>query len=110
MSKKVKEYSPEFKFKVVTELLKQEKTQTEVSQQYGIPPCTLRAWYNQFTENGESVFTGRKQDKIFKDEIKSKEREIEELQKIVGQLTVSGNWVKKKYKEAGLSIPQEYDR
>ena len=88
MSKKVKEYSPEFKFKVVMELLKQEKTQTEISQQYGIPPCTLRAWYNQFLENGESVFTGRKQDKIFKDEIKSKEKEIEELHKTVGELTV----------------------
>jgi transposase-like protein len=108
MSKKVKEYSPEFKFKVVMELLRQEKTQAEVSQQHGIPPCTLRAWYNQFLENGESVFTGRKQDKIFKDEIKSKEKQIEELHKTVGQLTVSVNWVKKKYKENGLSFPKEY--
>ena len=32
MSKKVKEYSPEFKLKVVMELLKQELTQTELSQ------------------------------------------------------------------------------
>lgn len=110
MSKKVKEYNAEYKFKIVKELLKQEKTQIEISQEYGIPTCTLRAWLNHFLENGESVFTGRKQDKIFKDEIKAKEKEIEELHKTVGQLTVTVNWVKKKYRENGLSFPKEYDR
>lgn len=108
--KKAKEYSPEFKFKIVMELLRQEKTQTEISQQYGMPPCTLRAWLNQFLENGESVFTGRKQDKVFKDEIRSKEQTIDELHKTVGQLTLEVNWMKKKSKEAGLPLPQEYDR
>jgi transposase-like protein len=109
-SKKVKEYSAEFKFKVVLELLKQENTQIEISQKYGIPTCTLRAWYNQFFESGDSVFTGKKQDKIFKDEIKAKEKEIEELHKTVGELTVANNWMKKKSRQAGLSIPKEYDR
>ncbi|KKP40248.1 MAG: transposase IS3/IS911 family protein, transposase [Candidatus Peregrinibacteria bacterium GW2011_GWC2_33_13] len=108
--KKAKEYSPEFKFKIVKELLSQESTQTEISQREGMPPCTLRAWMNQFLENGESVFAGRKQDKVFKDEIKSKEREIEELHKTVGLLTVTVNWIKKKYRENGLSFPQEYGR
>ena len=110
MSRKVKEYAPEFKFKIVMELLKQDQTQNEISQKYGIPTCTLRAWYKQFIENGEFIFTGRKQDKLFKDKIKSKEKEIEELHKTVGQLTVSVNWVKKKYSEFGLSMPKEYDR
>lgn len=108
--KKAKEYSPEFKFKIVKELLRQEKTQTEISQQHGMPPCTLRAWLNQFLENGESVFTGRQQDKTLKDEIKSKEKEIEELHKTVGQLTVTVNWMKKKSKQAGLPLSEEYDR
>lgn len=108
--KKVKEYSPEFKFKIVKELLRQEKTQTEISQREGIPTCTLRAWLNQFLENGEAIFAGRQQDKILKDEIKTKEREIEELHKTVGQLTVTVNWIKKKYRENGLQFPQEYDR
>jgi transposase-like protein len=110
MSKKVKEYSPEFKIKVVMELLKQENTQTEISQKYKIPTCTLRAWYNQFLNNAEVVFSGRQQDKILKDEIKSKEKEIDELHKTVGQLTVTVNWIKKKSKQAGLSITEEYDR
>lgn len=109
-SKKVKEYTPDFKFKVVMELLKQENTQIEISQKYGIPTCTLRAWLNLFFENGESVFTGRKQDKIFKDEIKSKENEIDELHKTVGELTIKVNWLKKKSRQAGLPIPKEYDR
>jgi transposase len=110
MSKKVKEYSPEFKVKVVMELLKQELTQTELSQKYGLPTCTIRAWHNQFLNNAEGVFTGRQQDRIFKDEIRSKEKEIEELQKTVGQLTVTVNWMKKKSREAGLPMPKEYDR
>lgn len=109
-SKKVKEYLPEFKFKVVLEMLRQESTQTELSQKYGIPTCTLRAWHNQFIENGEAIFTGRKQDKIFKDELKSKEKEIDELHKTVGELTIVNNFVKKKFREAGIPIPKEYDR
>lgn len=73
-----------FRHYIVKEHLRQEKTQTEISQQHGMPPWTLRAWLNQFVENGETVFTGRQQDKTLKDEIKSKEKEIEELHKTVG--------------------------
>ena len=50
---------------------------------------------NQFLENGESVFTGRQQDKILKEEMKEKDKEIEELHKTVGQLTVRVNRMKK---------------
>ena len=36
MSKKAKEYSPEFKFEIVKEHLRQESTQTEMSQRHGL--------------------------------------------------------------------------
>ena len=110
MTKKAKEYTPEFKTKIVLELLKEKETQTALSQKYGIPTCTIKAWYNQFLDNAESLFTIRQQDKIYRDTIKEKEKDIDELHKTVGELTVSVNWLKKKHREIGLEYPKKYDR
>lgn len=110
MANKVKEYTPEFKTKVVMELLREKGTQGALSQKYGIPSVTMKAWYNQFLDNAESLFTGRKQDKVYKDLIKEKDKEIDELHKMVGELTVSVNWLKKKHRETGLKYPEKYDK
>lgn len=110
MTKKVKEYTPEFKTKVVIELLREKMTQNELSHKYNIPTCTIRAWYNLFLDNADSLFTGRQQDRIYKDSIKEKTKEIDELHKTVGELTISVNWLKKKHREIGLEYPQKYDR
>ena len=109
MTKKVKKYTPEFKTKVVMELLREKATQNKLSQKYGILTCTMRAWYNLFLDNAESLFTGRQQDKTYRDTIKEKVKEINELHQTVGELTVSVNWLKKKYREVGIEYPKKYD-
>lgn len=56
VKKRVKDYSAEFKTKVVLEALKEEKTQLEVCSEYQIPNSTLSTWTKQFLDTADAVF------------------------------------------------------
>lgn len=102
-TKQHKNYSAEFKAKVALEALKENKTIPELAAQYGIHPNNVRNWKQEFLENASAVFDRRKEAKHAQEQLKDKEREIEELYKEVGQLTLKVNWAKKKYAE--LNVP-----
>ena len=57
--RKVKEYSAEFKTKVVLEVLKESQTQAEIASKYKIPSSTIPSWVKHFLGNAENVFKGR---------------------------------------------------
>jgi putative transposase len=50
MKRTRKSYSPEFKAKVVLELLQENKTINEITSKYGILPKSLTEWKKQFLE------------------------------------------------------------
>jgi putative transposase len=50
MKRSRKNYSPEFKAKVVLELLQENKTINEIASKYGILPKSLIEWKKQFLE------------------------------------------------------------
>lgn len=108
--RKVKEYSAEFKTKVVLEVLHQENTQAEIASKYQVPSANISGWVKHFLENAEDVFNGKQIAKKHKEELKKKEEDIEELHKTIGELTVSVKWLKKKHRESGIPYPQELDR
>ncbi|MGG6264332.1 transposase [Leptolyngbya sp. AN03gr2] len=56
MSNQAKKYTPQFKAKVVLELLRGEKTQTEISRAHGVHRSVLTRWQNEFVERSPSVF------------------------------------------------------
>ncbi|MDA3130317.1 IS3 family transposase [Aliibacillus thermotolerans] len=94
MKQKRKRYSPEFKAQVVLEILKEEKSLTELSSEYGIHVNQLRKWKTQFLEQMPQLF--QKQNK---DQEKMKadyEEQIENLYTEVGRLTTQLSWLKKK--------------
>jgi len=96
MKKLVKHYSAEFKLKVVLESLKGDKTINQISIKYDTCPRNIQGWRKQFLENAEIVFNKEKAVKIYKDKLKEKDQEIEEVYKEVGKLTTQLNWLKKK--------------
>ena len=63
----VKEYSAEFKTKVVLELLKEEQTQAEIASKYKIPPSTIPGWIKHFLGNAKDVFKGKQLEKNHKE-------------------------------------------
>lgn len=87
-------YTPEFKAKVVFEVLREEQTVNEIAAKYEISPVMLSRWKAEFIERAPSVFEKKsgEADKVRK-EYESKQ---EHLEKLVGQLTIEVDWLKKK--------------
>ena len=56
MARTKKQYSPEFKLKVVIEVLKGEKTATQLAGELGVHPVVLSEWKKQFIEGGPQIF------------------------------------------------------
>lgn len=108
--RKVKEYSAEFKTKVVLEVLKEENTQAEIASKYKIPSSTIPYWVKHFLGNAENVFKSKQLEKDHKEDIEQKEKHIDSLHRKIGELTISVDFLKKKHREAGISYPQEFDR
>lgn len=84
-------HSPEFKTRVVMEVLREEKTLADISSQFAIHPTQIRKWKEQAVCGLAEVFTN-KSGKILSD----KEKLIDELYRQIGQLKVELDWLKKK--------------
>ena len=88
---KGRQFTDEFKAKVALEALKGQKTVAELASEYEVHPTQINTWRNLLKENMASVF-GKPDNKV----IKQKDEQIEQLQKIVGQMTLEHDWLKKK--------------
>ena len=93
---KKRTFTPEFKTKTVLEVLKEEKTLSEIASAYSIHPNMLRNWKKEFLEKASSVFEDAKQRKSERQ--KELETEVEHTQMLetIGQLTLERDWLKKK--------------
>lgn len=88
-----KTYTAAFKAQVVLELLKETKTLSQLSSEYGVHPNVLREWKTIALKGLPDVF--EKRDSM--SEIKAGyERQLEELYAEIGRLTTHVNFLKKK--------------
>ena len=109
MRKKYTTYTPEFKAKVVKELLKNQRTLAELSSEYGVTTKTIQLWHQQFLDGIETVFAKGKIEKKHKEEMKAKDRKIDRAYKEIGSLVTQINWVKKKCDEIGFDCEKGDD-
>jgi transposase-like protein len=87
-----KNYTPEFKMQAVVEVMKEEKTVSQIASEHGVHPTMLHTWKKQVLERMPEVF---KKGETDADKLKKKyESEKEELLKEIGQMTVEVNWLK----------------
>lgn len=89
---KRKQYSPEFKFKAVLEILKGEKTAAQLGGELNVHPIILSAWKRHFLEVGPECFDKGKKASTAEQEIK----ERTELYEQIGRLKMESEWLKKK--------------
>jgi len=80
---KKKNYSPHFKTKVALEVIKGEKTLSEIASEYGIHPEQARRWANQFISSAHKVF-----EKPSSSKEKQLQKELDKAYKKIGQLEV----------------------
>ena len=81
---------------LVLEVLREEKTLSEIASDHSIHPNLLRGWKKEFLDKASSIFDEAKQQK----DNRQKEQEIEtrnaQMLETIGQLTLERDWLKKK--------------
>lgn len=93
MSKKSRNHSAQFKFRVALEAIGELKTVAELGSEYDIHPTQVRRWKKQLKEGGASIFSNPVSQKRQEKEEASKESELYEQ---IGRLKMELEWLKKK--------------
>lgn len=88
MARKRRNFSAEFKTKVVLELISGKKSLAEASREYEIKDTVLSRWKQEFLSHATQVFE-QPQD------VQEKEARIAELERMVGKLTMKVELQKK---------------
>jgi transposase len=91
-----KQYTATIKAKIVSELLQEEKTLTQLSSEYGVCTKQLSRWKNHVLTEMPRLFENKREQNQVKYEHK-----INELYAEIGRLTTQVNWLKKK---SGLNL------
>lgn len=86
-----RQFSDEFKAKVALEALKGQKTVAELASEYQVHPTQINAWRNILKDGMKNCF-GKNETKV----IKEKDEMIDDLKKIIGQMKLEHDWLKKK--------------
>jgi transposase-like protein len=91
---KRRNFTPEQKAKIVIEILREEKTLSEIAAEHEIHPNLLSRWKAEFLSNAGRVFN-KETDEVEKIK-QSHEKEKDELLRQIGQLSYEVTWLKKK--------------
>ncbi len=86
-----KQYSGEFKAKVVLQALKGQQTLNEIASKYGVHPVQVAQWKKQALGELPHVFADHRAR-----EVRAVEEEKSRLYEQVGRLKVELEWLKKK--------------
>ena len=92
MARTRKQYSPEFKLKAVIEILKGEKTASQIAGELGTHPLVLADWKKHFLETGSEIFAKRGRASKKNEEVQEKAELFEQI----GRLKMEVEWLKKK--------------
>lgn len=100
--KERRKYDPEFKVRVVLELITGQKGLMQASREYGIKDTVLSRWKQEFLERAPQVFEEPKA-------AEHKEERIAELERMIGKLTMQLEMAKKvlRYSDSQLKGDEE---
>jgi putative transposase len=93
MSKHPRHYAPAFKAQLVQELLREEKTISQLATEYSIHPNQLGRWKATVVDGMPSLFERRDRTEAL---LQAHQREVEDLYAQIGRLTTQLAWVKRK--------------
>jgi len=97
MGKPRRIYTPEFKVRVVLELMVGKMSLSQASREYGIKDSVLARWRQEFLERAPQVFeqTGREDHQA---------QRIAELERMVGRLALQLDMAKKVFGGSGFPL------
>lgn len=91
---KRRKFTPQEKSKIVLEVLREEKTLSQIAAEYQVHPNVISRWKAEFMNNADKVFS-KEADEVEKIK-RAYEQEKDELLRQIGQLSYEVSWLKKK--------------
>jgi transposase len=88
MSKPRRTYTPEFKVRVVLEMITNKMSLSQASREYGIKDSVLSRWRQEFLERAPQVFEQSRAEE-------NQAQRIAELERMVGRLALQLDMAKK---------------
>jgi transposase len=88
-----KHYSTRFKAEAVKDLLKEEKTISQLAAEIGVHPTQLKEWKKIALQGLPELFN---REGKANEQAKAHEQQIDELYSEIGRLTTQVTWLKKK--------------
>jgi transposase len=85
-----KQFSPNYKVKVVLESLKGLKSQSEIASAYEVHPTQIGFWKKRLIDQAATLFEGKR-----KKETHDQQKLIDDLYRIIGQRDTELLWLKK---------------
>jgi transposase-like protein len=93
MKRSVKKYDAQLKAKLALELVSGKKTLIEICTEHKIPKTTLIEWKEKLEKESHDIFLPiSERDK----RLKQLQNMIQDLHKIIGEITIENNFLKKK--------------
>ena len=89
-----REYTPEYKARLVLEVLREEHTMSEIASREGINLKQLSNWKTEFVENAGRAFSRSKDEKAAAREVAELKAKERDYQAKVGQLTLEVDFLK----------------
>ena len=103
MSRKRKQYSPEFKSKIAIACIRGDKTTAELATQHEIHPTQINTWKRELLEKASTLFdNGKSADKAQSDT----KAENDELYRQIGKLKVERDFLAERSAQLGL-LPEK---
>ena len=96
---KKRSFSPEYKAKVVMDVLEGKQLAGEIALENGINPKLLSTWKHEFLQNAYKAFSTSKEAAEAARQLREAESREQELMAKIGVLTMENDWLKKKSKE-----------
>ena len=97
--KKRREYTAEYKAKLVIEVLREEETMSRIASREGLNPNQLGNWKKEFIQNAARAFSQSRDEKAAAVKVSEMKEMEREYQAKVGQLTLEVDFLKKKHEQ-----------
>ena len=98
-------YSPEFKSKIVLELLQGEKELNQIAADNNLNPNMIRTWRKEFLANASRVFSESRIEKESRRKEEALEKQRTQMLKTIGQLTLERDFLQDCFRKTGKPIP-----
>lgn len=100
-------YTAQYKTRIVLEILQGEKELGEIAAENNLNPNMVRNWKREFLENASAAFeSSDKAEKEAKKKAEAQRKEVAQMLKTIGQLTLERDFLQDCFRRTGRAIPE----